>query len=415
MSSTIRIKRSGVTGSPTTLAQGELAYSFLGGTQSNGGARLYIGTGSETNGEAVNIDVIGGKYFTDKLNHVPGTVIGNSAVIVDSNKSIDELLFGNNLQIDSNSISSASGNITVDPGANLLVQGDTIIDGTLSFDGASAVNETFLNQAEYTVEADQGGSRQILITSGTVTIAGGTGITSSVTGSDGSATITLDLNDTAVSAGSYGSMTKIPTFTVDAQGRLTAAGEEDVATTLSVGSDDGSASVDLLTDTFTITGGVGVDTEATGTSVTVSIGQEVYTDSNVQFADGVFDGDVTVAGDLTVNGNMTTVSSSTLEVEDSLIKLASGNTADSIDIGFYGQYGSTPVKTGFFRSNVNGEYYLFDQLDANITDTNVIDLNGLQLADFNAKDMNAANANISGTVQADLFVGVVDEIDGGEY
>ena len=71
--SIIRVKRSSGTGSPTALAQGEMAYSFLAGTQSNGGDRLYMGTGTETGGVAANIEIIGGKYFTTKLDHVPGT------------------------------------------------------------------------------------------------------------------------------------------------------------------------------------------------------------------------------------------------------------------------------------------------------------------------------------------------------
>ena len=85
----IRVKRSGATGSPSALAQGEMAYSFLGGTQSNGGDRLYIGTGTETGGVAANIEVIGGKYFTSMLDHVPGILTGNSAVIVDTAGKID--------------------------------------------------------------------------------------------------------------------------------------------------------------------------------------------------------------------------------------------------------------------------------------------------------------------------------------
>jgi trimeric autotransporter adhesin len=575
MASIIRIKRSGVTGSPATLAQGEFAYSFLDGTLTNGGDRLYLGTGTETNGAAANVEAIGGKYFTAKLDHTPGIVTANSAIIVDDNRSIDTLFFGNNLQITGNTISTSTGDITIDPAGDLNVLGDVNITGSLSLTGdvgltgntsvdnlfvtsltpdrvvfvgandqlvdsanltfngsvftllgelnadnlrldgntlsstntngdifidpngsgatrivsnitrvgnanvgatittngtgnlslstndginsgfirinqgangnivldpngtgsvdvsssiitgvsdpvggTDAVNRQFLDAAEYTVAADTGTSSPILITSGTFTVAGGTALTSVVSGAAGSATVTINLDNTTVTAGAYGSATKIPTFTVDAQGRLTAAGEEDVATTLSFDADTGSGAVDLLTDVLNIVGGTGVDTVASGNTVTISIGQDVYTDSNVQFADGNFTGNLIVGGDLTVNGNTTIVATSTLEVEDALIKLARGNTADSIDIGFYGQYGAGTLKSGLFRSHTNGEYYLFKDLDADITTTNIVDLNGLQLADANFADINVANAAVSGnvdvigTVSADLFVG---EIDGGTY
>ena len=51
----IKILRSGSSGAPAELAQGELGYSYLAGDVSNGGDRLYIGTGTETAGVAANI------------------------------------------------------------------------------------------------------------------------------------------------------------------------------------------------------------------------------------------------------------------------------------------------------------------------------------------------------------------------
>ena len=64
MASSIKIKRSEVAGNPTVLGAGELAYSSFSGA---GGDRLYIGTGVETAGDAVNHVVIGGKFFTDMI------------------------------------------------------------------------------------------------------------------------------------------------------------------------------------------------------------------------------------------------------------------------------------------------------------------------------------------------------------
>ena len=85
MASIIKIKRSGTSGAPSALRNGEMAYSYLddaSGNISNGGQRLYIGTGTEAAGAAANIDIIGGKYFTEKLDHALGTLTASSALLV---------------------------------------------------------------------------------------------------------------------------------------------------------------------------------------------------------------------------------------------------------------------------------------------------------------------------------------------
>ena len=113
-------------------------------------------------------------------------------------------------------------------------------------------------------------------------VLGGTGLTATYVDSTGITTI--DLDNTAVTAGSYGSTTKIPTFTVDAQGRLTAAGEADLATQLDLGADNahGGYKLDLLTDSIKFVGGEGVDTTYTtdGTLHTITIAGEDATTTN---------------------------------------------------------------------------------------------------------------------------------------
>lgn len=90
----ILIRRSGTQGEPVVLQQGELAYSYLADPSTdgfgNGGDRLYIATGDEVGGISQQIDVIGGKYFTQMLNHQHGILTPNSALIVDENKRINE-------------------------------------------------------------------------------------------------------------------------------------------------------------------------------------------------------------------------------------------------------------------------------------------------------------------------------------
>lgn len=154
--STIKVKRSASTGSPSALGQGEVAYSYLSGTQSNGGDRFYIGTGTESSGAAANIEVIGGKYFTGMLDHVTGTLTASSALLVDANSKIDTINV-DNLKLDGNTISSTdtNGNIVLDPngsgvvsvGSNLTVSGDLAVSGT-----TTTVNSTTVDIADPQLE-----------------------------------------------------------------------------------------------------------------------------------------------------------------------------------------------------------------------------------------------------------------------
>jgi len=112
------------------------------------------------------------------------------------------------------------------------------------------------------------GSQEVIQDAIGASIEGGVGLTKTYVDSTGITTI--DLDNTAVTTGSYGSQTKIPTFTVDQQGRLTAAGEVDVATELAITGDTGSTSISLLTEGLTVNGGEGIDVAVTNNAITIS-------------------------------------------------------------------------------------------------------------------------------------------------
>ena len=250
MASVIRIKRSGTSGNPNTLAAGELAYSAADASQVSGGDRLYIGFGSETGGNAAEHIVIGGEFFTKMLDHAKGTLTADSALIVDSNKKIDELNV-DNLTLDGNTISSSDtdGDIFLTPNGT----GRTVASNLFVDDG------TETRSIQEFIEDISGG--QIQGTPGVI----------SATYNDSDGSTTLDLVETGVTAASYGSSTKIPTFTVDADGRLTSAGEADVATVLSVSGDSGTTDVDLLNDTLSFTGGTSVSTTVASDTVQIDV------------------------------------------------------------------------------------------------------------------------------------------------
>ena len=209
-------------------------------------------------------------------------------------------------------------------------------------------------------------------------------------------TLTVDLVDTGVTAGNYGGTTQIPTFTVDAEGRLTYAANVSISTTLSIAGDTGTDSIALSSNTITFVGGAGITTavDAVGDNVTFFVDNTVVR-ANTPSLKQTIDGDITISGNLTVIGNTTTVDVSTLSVDDSLIALGKNNATDAVDIGFYGHYndGSANRHAGLMRHAGDKNFYLFEGYSSEPS-ANVI----------NVSDGSFVKSNlIAGTVSANVI------------
>ena len=251
MANTIRIRRrtSGASGAPSSLKNAELAFNEVDET-------LYYGKG-DTSGDATSVLAIAGPGAFTTLTSTQ-TISGNKT-------------FSGTLDLGSSAIAT-----TKTAGNN-----STAVATTAYVDNAiSGVSGSF------TVDADSGDNLTIT-TSDTFTIVGGTGLTSVASATD---TLTLNLDNTAVTAGSYGSATAVSTFTVDAQGRLTAAGTANISLAASAITDFAEAAQDAIGN-------------AVGTGLTYTDGTgAISVTANTYDAYGSAS---TVAGNLTTHGNLT--------------------------------------------------------------------------------------------------------------
>jgi hypothetical protein len=398
MAQTIKIKRSTVTSAPTSLSQGELAYS-------QASKKLFIGQPGGTSGDIL---AIGGQYYVDIIDDlvtgsavtltgdVTGTSTYNSGTgvwtisttIEPNSVALGTDTTGNYVATVADSgagnlVVSGSGSETAAVTLNLSTTGVTAgsygsgtavptftVDsfGRLTAAGSVSIATT-LN-----ITGDSGTDGVSLLTD-TLNFEGLTGITTAVTDNN----VSVNLDNTAVTPGSYGSATSIPTFTVDQQGRLTAAGSETVATTLNITGDTGTDGVSLLTETLNFEGGTGVTTTVTDDNIAIAIGQDVSTTADVTFnnvqvngtltSDDItstnisVDGNATITGNLTVNGTTTTVNSTTVTVDDIILTLG-GDTApgadDDLDRGIeFRWHDGTNAKLGFFGYDDSASEFTF--------------------------------------------------------
>ena len=269
MANTIRIKRRAAgdgAGAPSSLANAELAFNESTNI-------LYYGTGTGgAGGSATQVIAIGGS----------GAVVGLAG---------DQTISGNKTFSGTVALGSSATATTQTAGNNSTAVATTAYVATAvaavsAFGGLTFAGDT--------------GSSQTISSGDTFTVSGGTGLSSTASATD---TVTINLDNTAVTAGSYGSASAIPTFTVDAQGRLTAAGTAAISTSFTVDADSGSDLTISGGDTFRIIGGTGLTSTASATdTLTLDLDNTTVTGGSYGSATAVSTFTVDAQGRLTAAG-----------------------------------------------------------------------------------------------------------------
>ena len=269
MATVIQIKRSSATSAPATLKLGELAYTFGTGTQGNNGDRLFIGEGGvDGNGDANNVTVIGGQYFSDMLDHVAGTLTGSSALIADSNLAIDQVIVGNSATVGgtakfnegtnngTNFIGLKAPNAVTTTTTFTLPDGDGSAGQFLKTDGSGNLDFATVNQF-INLAGDSG--TDTYNTAETLTFAGSGGLVQTVT--DNTVTVTATALTNANLSGSAGisnANLANPTLTLGSSTLTLGATTTDIAGLTS-----------LVVDSITINGST-LSTTASNTDITFS-------------------------------------------------------------------------------------------------------------------------------------------------
>ena len=304
MANTLRIKRraaGGPAGAPNSLVNAELAFNEQDDT-------LYYGKG--TGETAIVIPIAGpGAFATLGTNQ---TLSGNKTF---------------------------SGTVIVPtPSENSHATTKLYVDGLIA-----NVNSNISNVATSFVVAGNTGTSQT-ITSGvdTLSIVGGTGISTVAGATD---TITVNLLNTNVTSGSYGLANSVATFTVDSQGRLTAAG----TTLININAGQISGFTEDAQDAA-----AALLTNGTHSGISAS-----YDDNNSKVNLDVADFTITLAGDLSGSVTVTDLANATLTasiVADSVAlgTDTTGNYVASVSAGTGISVTNTAVEGGTFTVNNEG-------------------------------------------------------------
>jgi len=374
MAQTIKIKRSTTTAVPSSLTAGELAYS-------DNSDKLFIGAPADN-----AVVAIGGKVYVDMLDHTPGILTANSAVIVDADKKINEFLV-DNITLDGNMISTSSGNLRLNPAVSLVINAGTIdissqatefsiIDNSATaFTLSQGINNYITLDTTNSAEKIKLG-QQVEI-SGAYTLPTGDGSSGQALITDGSGSVS---------------------FTT-------------ISTELDIASDSGTDTISLVTDTLTFTGTDPVQTSINAGTNTLSISVDDATASTkgiASFSGSYFtvtSGDVAIDNATTTTKGIASFATADFAVSSGAVTIKTGGVSNTQLDNSTITLGSSTLTLGAATTDIAGLTSLVvDNLTFNgneITSTNTngdisLNPNGSGVIDVN----NSRISNITDPTQA---------------
>jgi len=296
------------------------------------------------------IDVDSGSPITTSgtitlgLSNVPNSSLANSSMTyVGTTGTNPVVALGGSLTFTSTDgsvvVNGNSGTDVLDLSVNVsavdsFVTGATLSSGTLTLTLNNGQSDVTASGFAVTLAGDSG--TQTVNLGDTLTVAGGTGLTSVAGATD---TVTINLDNTAVTAGSYGSASETVTFTVDAQGRLTAASEQSISITASQVSDFTTASetaiftaanfVDSTEIDFTVTAGASVTANVKSSSIT----NAMLVNDSVTVSAG---SGLTGGGSVDLGGSVTVSHADTSSVSNVSSNNSNGVVLQDLSLGFDG-------------------------------------------------------------------------------
>ena len=257
--------------------------------------------------------------FRTRYNATPLTVVDDSSTSVDITLATDSLKLSGGTGI----ASAISGDTVTfnlsNTGVSAASYGSSTAIPVLAVNAQGQITSatTASISTDLTLVDDASSSATISLATDTLKISGGTGTTSAISGD----TVTINLDNTAVSAGSVGSSSAIPVLTIDAQGRITAASTASVSSDLTIVDDSStSETITLGTETLKFAGGTGVTTAITSGTVTISASGNAYN----EFVYTATSGQTTFTG-TDGNGNTLAYTGSRTDIFLNGVKLAASD------------------------------------------------------------------------------------------